>query len=317
LHRFQAASTIGTVHESTKILPNVFVAALLISAEPAALATNFISEAVEAQLTLTESKIDVGIAALTMAKEVYPYLDVQAYSKKLDALAAKAKWLARDTQDPEIRIRALNTVLFRYEGFRYDHEGFAAGGRKEHFYLNGILDTKQGICFTMPLLYVAVGQRLGWPIYPVTAPSHFFARYSAPFFHRQNIEVTSGGKYFEDEWYIDDFAIGPGALRTGGYMRTLTYREYLGHILYASAYAFRDGHKRLAYVERAAALDPRDPDFHYTLGVAYAAKSKIAGANLAQELQEKSRKEFARAKTLGYVSEEMTKVGLRVRGRSR
>jgi regulator of sirC expression with transglutaminase-like and TPR domain len=168
----------------------------------------------------------------------------------------------------------------------------------------------------MPLLYIAVAQRLGWPIYPVTAPSHFFARYAAPFFHRQNIEVTSGGKYFEDEWYVDDFAIGPEALKAGSYMRTLTYREYFGHILYASAYAFTDGHKRLAYIERAASLNPRDPNFHYTLGVGYAAKSKIVSGNLARELEERSRNEFARAKTLGYVSEEMTKVGLKVRGRS-
>src|SRR6202008_2798025 len=109
-------------------------------------------------------------AALIIAKEAYPELDVKAYSAKLDDLADKTRWLLQGKSDPETRIRALNTVLFRHEGFRYDHEGFAKGGRKEHHYLNGILDTRRGICFTMPLLYIAVAQRLGLPVYPVTRP---------------------------------------------------------------------------------------------------------------------------------------------------
>src|SRR5262245_26447282 len=121
--------------------------------------------------------------------------------EKLDDLADKVRYLARGTRDPETRIRAMNTVLFRRAGFRYDHAGFSEGGRKEHYYLNGILDTKLGTCFSMPLLYVAVGQRLGYPIYPVTAPDHNFVRYADPFFARQNIEVTSGGKYFTDQSY--------------------------------------------------------------------------------------------------------------------
>jgi len=277
-----------------------------------------ISRAVQKELALPESQIDIGIAALTIAKEAYPGLDIKTYSVKLDELAGKARWLAKGTPDPETRIRVLNTVLFRHEGFRYDHEGFAQGGRKEHYYLNGILDAKKGNCFTMPLLYVAVAQRLGWPIYPVTTPSHLFARYADPAFTRQNIETTSGGKYFEDEWYIKDFSIGPSALNARSYLRTLTYKEYLGHILYAGAYAFtKDGHKVLAYTEKAAALDPRDPTFYQSLGDGYLAKSKITNGKLGEEFREKSRKATAKAKQLGYVDEESIKIGRLTRGQLR
>lgn len=146
-------------------------------------------------LALPEDKIDIGIAALTLAKKFYPNLDVAAYSGKINDLAEKARWLARGTQDPELRIRVLNTVLFRQEGFHYDQNPNSRS-KQDYYFLNGILDTKRGICYTMPLLYIAVAQRLGYPIYPVAAPDHLFVRYVEPGFPLQNIEVTSGGKYF-------------------------------------------------------------------------------------------------------------------------
>jgi hypothetical protein len=273
-----------------------------------------VSGAVRTQLALPEHQIDVGIAALTIAKEVYPGLDIQAYSARLDDLARKTRWLAKGTRDPETRIRVLNTVLFRHEHFRYDHAGFAQGGRKEHYYLNGILDLRMGNCFTMPLLYVAVAQRLEWPIYPVTAPSHLFVRYVDPAFARQNIETTSGGKHFEDEWYIKDFSINSRALGTGGYMRTLSYKEYLGHILYGGAYALENGRQKFAYVERAVALDPRDPNFWMSLSEGYLAMSKNVNGEIAADIKRKSRQAAANANRLGFVDEIAVKVGRSTRG---
>jgi regulator of sirC expression with transglutaminase-like and TPR domain len=227
-------------------------------------------------------------SALTFAKEVYPELDIQAYSHKLDALAQKVRLLARGTSDPEQRIRALNTVLFRHEGFRYDRDPFARA-LQGYYYLNGILDTKKGICYTMPLLYVAVAQRLGYPIYPVSAPDHLFVRYVDPSFKEQNVETTSGGKYFADEEYIKRFSVNDRALKAGGYMKTMTYREFLGHMLYTSTFAIRkDGEKALAYVEQANELHPAFADFHMSLSQGYLLKSRIANATLAPRLLSKS-----------------------------
>jgi hypothetical protein len=191
-----------------------------------------ISPEVHKQLDMPEGQLDIGIAALTIAKEVYLELDIPAYSRKLDTLADKVRWLAKGTRDPEQRIRVLNTALFRYEGFHYDRAPFSRS-KQTYYFLNGILDTKQGICITMPLLYIAVAQRLGYPIYPVAAPDHMFVRYVDTSFKQQNIETTSGGKYFSDQEYIEDFFVSAKALKSGGYMRTMTYREFLAHILVA------------------------------------------------------------------------------------
>jgi hypothetical protein len=273
-----------------------------------------ISPAVKQQLNQREDQIDVGIAALTIAKEVFSDLDIPTYSHKLDTLADKVRVLARGTRDPEQRIRALNTVLFRDEGFHYDRAVFARSNRT-YYYLNGILDTKKGICYTMPLLYVSVAQRLGYPIYPVAVPDHLFARYVDSSFKEQNIETTSGGKYFTDAEYFKDFSVGARGRSSGGYLRTMTYHEFLAHILVASAFGLRgDGNKVLAYLEQAVALNPGFPDFYDSLGEGYLAKSNVVKPDLAELYREKASWYISRAKQLGFVGLEQIAAGRKTRG---
>jgi hypothetical protein len=274
-----------------------------------------ISAAIQRQLDLPEQRIDIGVAALTFAKEVYPALDIDAYSRKLDVLAQKVRFLARGSLDPEHRVRVLNTVLFRDEGFRYDRDPFSRA-REEYYYLNGILDTKKGICYTMPLLYIAVAQRVGYPIYPVAAPDHLFVRYVDPTFRRQNVETTSGGKFFTDDDYIKDFSVNDRALKSGSYMKTMTYREFLGHVLVTSTFAIRkQGNKVLAFLEHGVRLHPTHADFHLNLSEVYLAKSSVVDPSLAARLRERSQYHAARANDLGYVGPAEIAAGRAIRGK--
>lgn len=258
---------------------------------------------IQQQLALPEGQIDIGIAALTFAKEIYPDIDIQAYSSKIDALADKVRVLARWTDDPERRIRVLNTVLFRNEGFHYDRSPFSRSVQK-YYFLNGILDSKQGICYTMPLLYIAVAQRVGYPIYPVLAPDHMFVRYVDASFKEQNIETTSGGKYFPDEAYIEHFSVSSRGLESGSYMRTLTYREFLGHLLAANALVFAQdgrGERALAYQEKATEFDAKFADFYDSLRALYFAQSGSSKGEFAAKAQQKAKRYAAKAKDLGFV----------------
>ena len=163
-------------------------------------------------LSLPEEKIDIGMAALIIAKEIYPNLDIKAYSAKLDALVANVRLLTKGSLDPDWRVRVLNTYLFKTEGFNYDKDDVYVA-KTENRYLNGILDTKKGSCVTLPLLYQAVAQRLGYPVYKVSAPMHFFLRYVDPKYREQNIEATSGGGYNPDEEYIEVLQVSKAALK--------------------------------------------------------------------------------------------------------
>jgi len=254
-------------------------------------------------LELPEDRIDIGIAALTFAKEVFPNIDIEAYSKKLDLLAAKARRLAKGRQDPDGRIRALNTLLYQVEGFGYDHST-AADEKIENRFLNGILDTKKGTCVTLPMLYLAVAQRLGYPVYPVAAPDHLFLRYVDDSLKEQNIEATSGGGYASDETIIRDFHISQHAIQRGAYLRTMTYRQFLADLLAENAiFLSRNGNldKAIGYLEKAVQINPQFPDYYELLRSCYAEKSKKVDGDLTRKYRSKADGYFRKAIELGLV----------------
>ncbi len=49
----------------------------------------------------------------------------------------------------------------------------------------------------MSMLYLAVADRLKWPIVPVRAAKHIFCRYISHGFKDNNIEATCGGGYLD------------------------------------------------------------------------------------------------------------------------
>ena len=66
--------------------------------------------------------VNLGVAALSLAKEHYRDLDVAAADRQIDGLAFRIKSLAEDLKgrgvaDPETT--AMNRVLFEEEGFKY------------------------------------------------------------------------------------------------------------------------------------------------------------------------------------------------------
>lgn len=253
-------------------------------------------------IAMPENQIDIGMSALIMATEFYPKLDVAAYSQKIDDLANQ--------------VRIMNTVLFKQEGYHYDRDPFARS-KQDYYFLNGILDTKQGTCYIMPLLYVAVAQRVGYPIYPVAAPDHLFVRYVKPNLEEFNIEITSGGKHFTDESYIEDFAVSPQGIKSGAYMHTMSYREFFANIIAASAFTHARegyGYRAMSYYEKAIKLDPHYADAYDNLALGYAKLSEMTTGEKSAQYLEKSKQYSAKAKELGYVNPEEIDAKRKIRG---
>jgi regulator of sirC expression with transglutaminase-like and TPR domain len=119
------------------------------------------------------AEIDLPEAALWIAAEEYPDLDVAAYLARLDALAAQAAPALRPTSSQAARIEALNRFLFEEQGF---------AGNREHYddprnsFLNEVLDRRRGIPITLSLVYVEVARRLGLAAFGVSFPGHFLAK---------------------------------------------------------------------------------------------------------------------------------------------
>lgn len=81
-----------------------------------------------------------------------------------------------------------------------EHDGFFADASS--VFLHGLLGPKrQGTCSSMPVLYVAIGRRLGYPLKLVTTKGHLFVRWDGDR-ERFNVEATSHGlNRFQDDYY--------------------------------------------------------------------------------------------------------------------
>lgn len=283
-----------------------FAALLMVGAHGTS-AAEPLSPEVSRLLRLPEDQIDLGEAALVFAKEAYPSLDVKAYSQRISLLADQAQQLTAGRNDPETRIRALNTVM-RNNGFHFD---LAPGAidNTEDIYINRILDRHVGICSGLPVLYVSIAQRLHWPIYLVHAPDHIFARYVSFMATRPNIETTTRGQYISDEDYAHDFAVTPKGIKSGSYLRTLTKHEALADFLATNAGHFgknKDFVRLIAYMEKAITINPRHADNYYELGKVYTAVAHYGGTRKdhIQPALDRAKWAFGKAQELGYVSRE-------------
>jgi len=190
---------------------------------------------------------------------------------------ATNKWLPRFHANPadfgdslgQFKMMALATVLQRDIGVHYNMP-FAEGdydGRdpRDHF-LHGLLTEHGGTCVTMPVLYIAVGRRLGYPLHLVEACQHSFVRWEGEG-ERFNIEATSPGFVsHEDDYYKKwPFPISEAEVRRGVWLRNLTRREEFGTFVGQRATVFRErlnpyGAVRTSY--HAGRLAPRNPTIH-------------------------------------------------------
>lgn len=256
-------------------------------------------------LALPEKQIDIGIAALTFAKEIYPEIDVAAYSLKIDMLADQARRtvLRYGKFDPDSVIRALNTYYYRVHGFQYDKSP-EGRERQENYFINGILDSKQGQCITLPMLYTAIAQRLGYPVYPVMAPEHTFVRFVDPTLKEQNIELSAGAGYSSDEDYAYRLNISAKAIKKGAYLRTLTNRQYLGVLLQQNAIVWGNRgqlDKSIKYFEKAYEIDPKNVYFPKNLQHLWRRKAeKESSPELAMKYREKSYRYYEISEELGW-----------------
>jgi regulator of sirC expression with transglutaminase-like and TPR domain len=133
-----------------------------------------------------EEKIDLAEAALTIAAEEYPGLDIPAYLARLDELADRVRVLARTQiisaapRDPdEMSLAALHHVLFEQERFEgdpidVDYQPFY---HPRNSYLNDVLDHKKGMPITLSLLYCEVARRAGLEAVGIALPGHFMAEF--------------------------------------------------------------------------------------------------------------------------------------------
>ena len=143
------------------------------------------ADQIERYLAMPDDSINIGFVCLTLAKDAYPNLAINKFDRILDYMAGQISYLNEGRTDPLARIGLLNTYFYRKGwwndsvAFTYDLNDLDATKRGNR-YLNGYLSTKRGSCITMSMLYLAVADRLHWPVVAIRAAKHIFCRYIAP-----------------------------------------------------------------------------------------------------------------------------------------
>lgn len=204
-------------------------------------------------------------------------LDVAFYKKKVDEWA---DWIKREVDRHQYRFKAnpsefknsrayfyalvMRTVIDQDFGVRYDLEDFSFE-KPEDLFIHGIIDHRKGTCVSLPILQIAIGQRLGWPIKAVALPGHTFCRWDDPTTgERLNIEAanTAGLVDHDDEYYRHwPFEIDPRWEKDHHVLASLTRRQHLA-IMVGSLGAYyaakNDASAAIRWDALAHWLDPAD-----------------------------------------------------------
>lgn len=121
----------------------------------------------------SDENINLAEAALLIAAEEYPGLDVDAYLSRIVGMAATLKQRIRADISAAEKIILLNRFLFDELGFRGNSGNYYD---PRNSYLNDVLDRKLGIPLTLAMVYLEVGRRIGLPVQGVSFPGHFLIK---------------------------------------------------------------------------------------------------------------------------------------------
>jgi regulator of sirC expression with transglutaminase-like and TPR domain len=123
-----------------------------------------------------EESFPLDRAALIMALEEYPDLDIQQYLRRLDTLAARVDVLVGVDRAAVNIIEGINEVLFVQEGLRGNSDDYYD---PRNSYLNEVLDRRLGIPISLSVIYMEIARRVDFSIEGIGFPGHFLVKYVA------------------------------------------------------------------------------------------------------------------------------------------
>jgi len=123
-----------------------------------------------------DEHINLAEAALLIAVEEYPRLEVEMYLERLDQFADLVRDQAVDAQDSLDIITSLNSTLFEQLGFHGNNENYYD---PRNSYLNEVIDRRTGIPITLTVVYIEVARRIGFCVKGVGMPFHFIAKHES------------------------------------------------------------------------------------------------------------------------------------------
>lgn len=123
-----------------------------------------------AALAAEEANIDLFRAGLLVARLDNEEVDVEAYCRQLDQMAAELTSTLGEKPDDAAKLAGLKKYLFEENGFHGSRGDFY---NRSNSYLNEVLDDREGLPITLSVVYMELGRRIGLKIVGIGLPGHF------------------------------------------------------------------------------------------------------------------------------------------------
>ena len=203
-----------------------------------------------------DAEINLADAALLIAAEEYPRLDIELYLERLDHFADLARQRVADSRDPFDVITAMKGTLFEELGFRGNRENYYD---PRNSYLNEVIDRRTGIPIALTVVYIEVSKRIGFQVKGVGLPFHFIAKHE-----------MEGGDLFIDPFnagrlldsagcdaLITEMSDGKLELRIE-HLKAVTNKQILTRMLsnLLGVYSSSDRRRALAAIDRILLINP-------------------------------------------------------------
>ena len=126
-----------------------------------------------ALLTRDPKKIPLFEAALSIAKDQYPALDLQDGLSRFDALAKKLADRCRDVSTEQARLRQTSQFFFKDCGFTGNQNNYYD---PDNSFLHKVMETRRGIPISLAVLYCELARSVGLNADGIGFPGHFLVK---------------------------------------------------------------------------------------------------------------------------------------------
>lgn len=231
------------------------------------------------QLPIEEVDLSRGLLIFQFDEASDPKEEIRQYEASIDLMALQIAARLSSNATHEEKIREINRFIFQEMQFRFPPHSLYANDIDLYTFLPSVLDSRQGVCLGVSILYLSLAQRLDLPLEIITPPGHIYVRYNNG---RKitNIETTARGIDLPSEVYL-----GINTRR----LQQRNIKEVIGLAFMNQAAVFwsrQDYAKTIALYEKALPFLSNDPLLKMFMGFNYLFTGKCGeGARLLREIR--------------------------------
>jgi hypothetical protein len=180
-----------------------------------------------------DDKLDLAVAKIRIDKLIDPSINVYATIHQIKRMANTVKQAQTPNMSEQDKLLSLSAYLYESgnwnnnQPFAYDLQD-PLGETLKTKMLSTYLNTKQGNCISMPILYMLMAEKIGVENVTLsTAPLHVFVQHRDNKGNTYQIETTSGGGFVNKDYYRRKADIKNKAIKNNVYLSYLTKKESL------------------------------------------------------------------------------------------